>query len=128
MRVMREFRYCVTKCTRILPQLTGQLRTSLPLAGFFLFSRRDCKHMMVKCLEEFFAEQDLPEVSWEVADRSGNVHQISNNDVREYISTLAVDEQMIIAKAFRRISFQTANINILLKHIAEERMGASDVA
>ena len=84
--------------------------------------------MMVKCLEEFFAEQDLPEVSWEVADRSGNVHQISNNDVREYISTLAVDEQMIIAKAFRRISFQTANINILLKHIAEERMGASDVA
>jgi len=76
--------------------------------------------MLIKCLEEFFGGLDLPEVSWDLIDDCGIAHQISNADVRDHIATMGADEQIIIAKSLRRIAFETANINLVLKHLADE--------
>ena len=69
-------------------------------------------------LKRFFAEKDLPEVSWELKDKQGVTHWISNEVVIEAIMGAPKYEQKAISHMLRRLDFANANVNDYLKHLA----------
>lgn len=69
-------------------------------------------------LQTFFAEKDLPEVHWELTDKTGCVHWISNEVVIEAILGAPKHEQKAIGDVVRRLDFVNADINDYLQHLA----------
>jgi hypothetical protein len=69
-------------------------------------------------LVKFFAEKDLPDVQWELEDRRGVTHWISNAVVIEAIFQAPKHEQKQIGDMLRRLDFANADINDYLKHLA----------
>ena len=73
---------------------------------------------MIKYLETFFEEKELPEVDWELVDNAGVTHWLSNDVVIEHIGIASVEEQNKIADVIRRIDFANGDVNNFLKHLA----------
>jgi hypothetical protein len=71
-----------------------------------------------KYLKTFFEEKNLPEVEWELKDRSGQTHWISNEVVIEHILIAPEHEKKGLADMIRKLDFKNANINDYLKHLA----------
>lgn len=71
-----------------------------------------------KYLRDFFAEKDLPTVTWELEDNDGTTHIISNAVVVEHIVTCAVSEAKELANVLRRIDFANGDVDHFLKHLA----------
>ena len=69
-------------------------------------------------LKTFFAEKNLPEVSWELTDKSGQLHWIDNAVVIETILAAPKEEQIAIGNMIRKLDFHNADINDYLKHLA----------
>lgn len=74
--------------------------------------------MPTKYLRDFFAEKDIPEVTWTIAAPDGTEHTISNVVVVEHIATVGKDEAKKIADVLRRIDFANADVNHFLRHLA----------
>jgi len=73
---------------------------------------------MIKYLETFFAEKDLPIAIWELTDNDGAAHWIDSAVVLEHIAIAPVAEQEAIANVIRRIDFDNGDVNDYLKHLA----------
>ena len=73
---------------------------------------------MIKYLETFFAEKQLPFASWELKDEEGILHIIDNGVVIENIELASAVEQNKIADVIRRIDFANGDVNDFLKHLA----------
>jgi len=73
---------------------------------------------MIKYLETFFAEKDLPEVNWDLVDNNGVGHSIGSVVVLEHIAIAPRHEQEAIANVIRRIDFDNGDVNDYLKHLA----------
>lgn len=73
---------------------------------------------MIKYLETFFAEKQLPDVSWELTDDNGMTHWIGSAVVLEHIDTASAKEQNGIADVIRQIDFANGDVNKYLKHLA----------
>lgn len=69
-------------------------------------------------LQTFFAEKQLPEVTWELTDKTGQLHWISNLVVIEHIFQAPKHEQKAIGDMIRKLDFHNADINDYLKHLA----------
>lgn len=70
-------------------------------------------------LKKFFAEKDLPEVTWQIEAADGNVHMIDSEFVKELIFKHAsVEEVKGIANTIRKIDFVNGDVNHYLKHLA----------
>ena len=74
--------------------------------------------MMMKYLKTFLKEKDLPFVQWELTDKEGNTHIITNEVVIEAIGGAPRHEQEAISNVIRRIDFVNGDINDYLKHLA----------
>lgn len=74
--------------------------------------------MLIKYLETFFKEKQLPDVSWELTADDGTTHFIGSDVVREHIASASADEQNKIADVIRRIDFANGDVNDFLKHLA----------
>ena len=66
----------------------------------------------------FFAEKDIPEVSWTLTDNDGVEHHLSNLVVIEHIACVSVAEAKGIAGVLRKIDFANGNVNHFFKHLA----------
>lgn len=73
---------------------------------------------MIKYLETFFAEKNLPEVFWDLKDNDGVSHHISSTVVLEAIEQAPQSEQNGIVDVIRRIDFENGDVNLYLKHLA----------
>ena len=71
-----------------------------------------------KYLRNFFAEKDLPTVTWELTDNDGTLHIISNAVVVEHMVTCPVSEAKDLANVLRRIDFANGDVDHFLKHLA----------
>lgn len=69
-------------------------------------------------LKTFFAEKNLPEVTWELTDKSGQVHWMPNTVIIEHILLAPKNEQKAIGAMIRKLDFHNADINDFLKHLA----------
>lgn len=73
---------------------------------------------MIRYLETFFKEKNLPCIEWEIVDDDGMSHFISNVIVMEHIETAPVAEQEAIATVIRKIDFANGDVNDYLRHLA----------
>ena len=73
---------------------------------------------MIRYLEIFFHEKQLPLVSWDLEDNAGNTHYIDSEVVLEHIEISPVAEQEAIADVIRKIDFHNGDVNDFLKHLA----------
>ena len=73
---------------------------------------------MIKYLETFFAEKNLPEVDWDLTDDNGVSHWIGSAVVLEHIAIASAEEQNKIADMIRLIDFRNGDVNLYLKHLA----------
>lgn len=69
-------------------------------------------------LTTFFEEKQLPTVRWELTDKTGMSHSISNEVVIEHIMATGDAEQTQIAGIIRKIDFKNGDVNHLLEHLA----------
>lgn len=69
-------------------------------------------------LKTFFAEKQLPEVNWELVDKNGTTHWISNLVVIEHIFQAPKAEQQAIGDMVRKLDFHNADVNDYLKYLA----------
>ena len=74
--------------------------------------------MPTKYLRDFFAEKDIPEVSWELKDNNGTWHYLSNVVVIEHITICSAAEAKGIGDMLRRIDFANGDVNDFFKHLA----------
>lgn len=70
-------------------------------------------------LETFFAEKNLPSVSWEITGSDGEVNHISNDVVIEAVLQTEGVERRAIENALSRIDFENGDVNRFLRHLAE---------
>ncbi len=70
-------------------------------------------------LQTFFAEKNLPEISWELFDTEGTWHWISNEVVIEAIHGTQGAERKAIEGMIRKLDFHNADVNDYLKHLAQ---------
>lgn len=75
--------------------------------------------MSKRYLEIFFAEKDLPFVTWEITAPDGVVHVIDTDVVKEAIFNASNEEQHEIANVIRRIDFANGDVNDFLHHLAK---------
>ena len=73
---------------------------------------------MIKNLEVYFEEKDLPYELFEI-EANGEVHMIDNETVVEQIGNMPVLLQKKIRNKITNIDFCNGNINYFLKDIAE---------
>lgn len=69
-------------------------------------------------LRAFFDEKDIPEITWEIEDKTGMTHWMPNVVVVEHIAIFPkgmIDE---IVPVLRKIDRLNGNVNDFLKHIA----------
>ena len=66
----------------------------------------------------FFPEKRLRIVWWDLKDKEGTPHHISNQSVLEFINIAPSGEQAGIEKMIRRIDFANGDVNDYLKHLA----------
>lgn len=69
-------------------------------------------------LRGFFAEKEIPEVTWDLRDRDGTWHHMPNTVVVEHIAKCSPGEAKQIADVLRRIDFANADVNHFLRHLA----------
>jgi len=74
--------------------------------------------MLIKYLETFFEEKQLPYAYWELIADTGTPHLIDSNVVIEHIAMASVAEQNKIADVIRKIDFHNGDVNDFLKHLA----------
>jgi len=74
--------------------------------------------MPTKYLKMFFAEKDLTDESWELADNNGTMHIISTGVVLEHFTLMGKAEADQIANTLRKIDFYNGDVNDFLKHLA----------
>ncbi len=74
--------------------------------------------MRTDYLRKFFAEKDIPEVSWTLEAQDGVEHHLSNVVVVEHIACVDLNESQALACIFRRIDFLNGDVNDFLKHLA----------
>ncbi len=72
---------------------------------------------MIKNLETYFKEKDLPYELFEI-DIDGNTHMIDNETVIEEIGNMPVELQKKVRDKITTIDFCNGNINYFLKDIA----------
>lgn len=73
---------------------------------------------LIKYLDTFFKEKDLPEVHWELEGPSGT-NFISSTVVIEHMAIAPAEEQKAIGDVIRRIDFNDGDVNDYLKHLAQ---------
>lgn len=73
---------------------------------------------MIRYLTVFFAEKNLPYVTWELIDKDGVTHYMDNKVVIEHIKVATIIEQEKIANVIRKIDFANGDVNDYLKHLA----------
>ncbi len=66
----------------------------------------------------FFPEKRLRIVWWDLKDKEGTPHHISNQSVLEFINIAPSSEQRGIEKMLRRLDIANADVNGYLKHLA----------
>jgi hypothetical protein len=74
--------------------------------------------MPTQYLRDFFAEKDIPEVSWELTSEDGTVHYISNMVVVEHIAQCSLKEANEIARILCDLDFVNGDTNHFLHHLA----------
>lgn len=74
--------------------------------------------MPTKYLRDFFAEKDIPEVSWDLKDNEGTWHFMSNVVVVEHMTLISEAEAEQIANVLRKIDFANGDVNHFLQHLA----------
>ena len=74
---------------------------------------------MIKYLETFFEEKNLPYQSWELTAPDGSWALIDSEVVLESIGTASVEEQNEVADVIRKIDFRNGDVNHFLKHLAQ---------
>ena len=72
-----------------------------------------------KYIRQFFAEKEIPFKQWELTDKQGGNHIISNEVVIENIKNAPKHEQDAIANILRKIDFKNGDVNHFLKHLAQ---------
>ena len=75
--------------------------------------------MPTKYLRAFFAEKDIPEVTFEVEGPEWGTNFIPNTVVVEHIAKVCVDEAKGIAGILRKIDFANGDVNHFLAHLAK---------
>lgn len=73
---------------------------------------------MIRYLETFFKEKQLPYVAWELVANDGVTHHIDNEVVIEHLKVAPVAEQEAVADTIRKIDFRNGDVNDYLKHLA----------
>jgi hypothetical protein len=73
---------------------------------------------LIKNLEVFFEEKDLPYVLFEIPI-NGETHFIDNETVIDSISKMPIENQKQIRDKITMIDFHNGNVNDFLKHIAK---------
>ncbi len=74
--------------------------------------------MLIKYLETFFQEKQLPSACWDLTAEDGITHFIDADVVIEHIASASVVEQNKIADVIRQIDFRNGDVNDYLKHLA----------
>ena len=74
--------------------------------------------MPTKYLQDFFAEKDIPEVTFEVEGPEWGTNFIPNTVVAEHIAQTSGDEAKKIADVLRQIDFANGDVNHFFKHLA----------
>ena len=74
--------------------------------------------MPTKYLRDFFAEKDIPEVSWTITGKNGTPNYMSNVVVVEHIAQCSVQEARQIENVLRKIDFANGDVNHFLRHLA----------
>jgi hypothetical protein len=74
---------------------------------------------MIKYLEVFFEEKEIPSQLFELKDSLGTTHFIDTEAVIEIIKSTSVKEQRTIADMLRKIDFVNGDVNHYLKHLAQ---------
>lgn len=74
--------------------------------------------MPTKYLRAFFAEKDIPEVSWDLKAKDGTWHHMPNVVVVEHITQCDKNEANAIGDMLRRIDFANGDVNDFLRHLA----------
>ncbi len=82
----------------------------------------DCKliarKLPSKYLRNFFAEKDIPEVSWELLSPSGVFHLMPVAVVVEHIGQASGAERTSIENTLRQIDFRNGKVIDYLHHLA----------
>lgn len=81
-----------------------------------------------KYLKTFFAEKNLPEVTFELIAKDGMTHYMPNEVVIEHIMIAPASEQEKIATVIRKIDFANGDVNDFLKHLAGALIEVSHAA
>lgn len=75
--------------------------------------------MSIRYLRTYFAEKQLPEVTFEVESPNGTLNLIPNEVVIEHIlRSTSNDEINAITNVIRKIDFANGDVNHFLKHLA----------
>lgn len=74
-------------------------------------------------LRAFFAEKEIPEVTFQVADSRGETHIMPNTIVVEHIARVSRTEADKIASVLRKIDFANGDVNHFLQHLARALVG-----
>lgn len=74
--------------------------------------------MPTRFLRNFFAEKDIPEVTWDLRDREGTAHIMPNVVVVEHIAGVGTGEAKQLEAMLRRIDFANGDVNHFLRHLA----------
>lgn len=74
--------------------------------------------MPTQYLRDFFAEKEIPEVTWELTAEDGTWHHMPNTVVVEHIALCGVEEANKIGDVLRKIDFANGDPNHFFKHLA----------
>ena len=74
--------------------------------------------MPTEYLQNFFAEKDIPEMTFEVQGPEWGTNFIPNTVVVEHIAQTSADEAKQIEDVLRQIDFANGNVNHFLQHLA----------
>ncbi len=76
------------------------------------------RKMPTRYLKRFFAEKDIPEVTWTLTAADGTPHIMSNVVVVEHIALVNKAEAAGLERMLTKIDFHNGSVNDYLKHLA----------